>query len=97
MSDFKYEIVNDEVTIIEYVGNETVLNIPSEIENKKVTSIGKFAFSYCSGLTEITMPDSVTRIGFSAFSDCNVTVYTPHKASYYGESSYHGVKEWIVN
>ena len=35
-----------------------------------VTSIGDFAFSYCSSLTSITIPNSVTSIGLSAFSDC---------------------------
>ena len=35
-----------------------------------VTSIGNSAFSGCSGLTSIAIPDSVTSIGNSAFSGC---------------------------
>ncbi len=35
-----------------------------------VTSIGKSAFQYCTGLTSITIPDNVTNIGDSAFSGC---------------------------
>ena len=35
-----------------------------------VTSIGNYAFSYCSSLTSITIPNSVTSIGNSAFSGC---------------------------
>jgi hypothetical protein len=35
-----------------------------------VTSIGNAAFSYCSGLTTITIPGSVTSIGISAFFGC---------------------------
>jgi hypothetical protein len=36
-----------------------------------VISIGESAFSYCSGLTSIEIPNSVTNIGGYAFSDCS--------------------------
>ena len=36
-----------------------------------VTSIGKDAFYECSGMTSVTIPNSVTSIGNSAFSGCS--------------------------
>ena len=49
--------------------------IPAEVEYEglaySVTSIGEFAFSYCTGLTSITIPSSVTLIGNQAFVDCS--------------------------
>lgn len=36
-----------------------------------VTSISNNAFTACSGLTEITIPNSVTSISFNAFSGCS--------------------------
>ena len=35
-----------------------------------ITSIGRYAFPYCNGLTSCTIGDGVTNIGDSAFNDC---------------------------
>jgi hypothetical protein len=39
-------------------------------DNYSVISIGNYAFEGCSGLTSITIPNSVTTIGESAFNQC---------------------------
>ena len=48
-----------------YLNNELITNL---VIPDGVISIGKGAFSGCSGLTSITIPSSVTYIGESAFS-----------------------------
>jgi hypothetical protein len=68
--DFQYEINNGEVTIMHYKGSDVAVEIPSQIEGKSVTSIGEIAFSGCTALTNIMIPDSVTSIGEYAFFDC---------------------------
>ncbi len=68
-----YQIAqNGDVTITDC--NEDAsgeLEIPSSIDGKPVTAIGKSAFEYCE-LTNITVPDSVTAIGCNAFEYCQV-------------------------
>ena len=77
--DFRYNVFYDgTVEITGYSGDNEIINIPSTINDKKVTSIGDYAFSDCSGLTSVTIPDSVTSIGNCAFDGCsgltNVTI-----------------------
>lgn len=61
-------------TVTGYNKYSGVVNIPSKVEYEGVVytviSIGDFAFYGCSSLTSITIPESVTTIGMSAFEDC---------------------------
>ena len=46
------------------------LAIPKTYNDKLVTVISDFAFSDCTSLNSVTIPDSVTSIGDKAFCDC---------------------------
>ena len=65
-----YKFVGDTVTIIDCKETASgALAIPSIHKEKPVTSIGDWAF-YGTKLTRVTIPDSVTGIGYAAFSKC---------------------------
>lgn len=58
-------------TISGYNGTPTQVDIPSEINGVKVTTIGELAFYDCSGLTSIHISNSVTVIEEDAFWLCD--------------------------
>ncbi len=68
--DFSYIITEDGVTITGYTGISTTVEIPGMLGGQKVFAIGANAFAM-SGITEITIPDSVTEIRENAFFGCN--------------------------
>ena len=56
--------------LLEYVGNDTELVLP-ENYNGENYEIYEFAFYDCDSLTSVTIPNSVTSIGFWTFNGCS--------------------------
>ena len=67
----KYDSRNECNAIIETALNTLITGCQNTIIPNSVTSIGNYAFYYCSGLTSIEIPNSVTSIGWSVFSGCS--------------------------
>ena len=88
------ELDDGSLRITGYIDNlsSVSLIIPSEINGKQVTGIGGQAFEGCTGLENITIPDSVTEIGLEAFSGCtsltNITI--PDSVTEIGSSAFSG-------
>jgi hypothetical protein len=59
-----------------------------------VTSIGEAAFAGCTGLTAITIPDSVTSIGAGAFGNCTglTAIAIPDSVTNIGAGTFANVK-----
>ena len=77
-------------TITDCDWNVTGAVIPNEIEGVPVTSIDSLAFSDCTGLTSVIIPDSVTSIGQSAFFRCTglTSVTIPNSVTSIGVSAF---------
>ncbi|MBP9989411.1 MAG: leucine-rich repeat domain-containing protein, partial [Ruminococcus sp.] len=70
--DFTYIVKNGEAVIVSFNKYFSgVVEIPSEIDGYTVTKINPLSFIGCSGITSITIPESVTEIGCYAFADCS--------------------------
>lgn len=67
---YRFTVENGEATITGYVGTEANVAIPDTIGGKPVVAIGRDAFQDRHSLKSVTLPDSVTRIEFSAFFRC---------------------------
>ena len=94
----------DEEGILFNKDKNLLITYPASKEGKSyeissiTTSIENGAFSNCSSLTSITIPDSVTSIGGSAFSNCinltNITI--PDSVTSIGDCAFYNC-EYLTN
>ena len=61
---------NGTITITGYNGSGGMVFIPKTISGLPVTSIESWAFTFCTSLTNIIIPNSVTNIGDYTFNTC---------------------------
>ena len=67
---YSVTISGEQVTIKTYLGNAASVTIPDTIGGKTVVAIGNQAFYNKQTLTEVSIPASVTSIGYGAFHEC---------------------------
>jgi hypothetical protein len=69
--NYKMGIKNDGTLIItHYLGKESAVEIPTAINGKNVSEIGRYAFYECSTVQTISIPNTVTHIREYAFAKC---------------------------
>lgn len=89
---FQYRIEKDgNVTITGYLGKNSDVSIPNEIEGKPVTEIGNGAFLRNEIIKHVSIPEGVIKIGSGAFVGCpNVmSVELPSTVMVIGEGMFH--------
>lgn len=76
------------------------LVIPSNItydgENYVVNAIGDYAFSFCTGITTLTVPTNILRIGNGAFQGCskiNTVLFQVTKVEEIGDAAFEGCEK----
>lgn len=66
-----YIVEGSTVTIARFVfTNSGVMHIPSTLSEKSVTKIGEMAFHGEKGLTQVTIPDTISTLAAKAFYGC---------------------------
>ncbi len=87
-----YDSRNNCNAIIETKTNTLIVGCYKTTIPNSVTSIGIYAFQFCSSLTSVEIPNSVTSIGFYAFYGCFslTSVEIPNSVTSIGEAAFYG-------
>ncbi len=89
-------ILSDDGTLCAVVGigtcTDTDIVIPATHENLPVIGISARAFYDCTGLTSITIPDSIIAIGLAAFYNCTslTSINIPDSVTYIYDAAFQG-------
>jgi len=95
--DFEYTVaindIDDGTTWVKkYIGNNNKVVIPDEIDGRKVVGIDSYAFEGCSQVTDITIPNSVVKLGYNTFDDTswykNLYAASPNGVVYINNIAY---------
>ncbi|MBR5165774.1 MAG: leucine-rich repeat protein [Ruminococcus sp.] len=76
---FTYSIEGEKVSITGWTGDKetvTSLNIPATVDGQAVNAIGSDAFAKYPELTSVSIPDTVTELGWGAFASSGLTSIT---------------------
>lgn len=89
LGNYSYILSGDGAIITNYNGIASNLFVPNNINGYNVVGIGNLAFSGCSSITDITIPESVTYLGYGFISGTKISSITiPKNVTNVGTDSY---------
>ena len=84
--EMTFNVYEDHAELAAYAGTDEALEIPAQVAGKPVTVIGKQAVQNISGLTQITLPNTVTILEERAFLNTPIeTIVLSDKLTYIGD------------
>ncbi len=86
---YAYDVFEDYIRLTGYLGEETAVKLPSEIDGKPVKVIGSLAF-FETKVISVDIPSTVTVVEESAFyyADCLVSIRLPSNISSLGSRAF---------
>lgn len=79
--DFKYEIINNKISIVQYIGNEKDVIVPNNIDNFPVYEILTGTFKDCNNIESVIFQEGILRIYSDIFSGCDSLMYITYPNS----------------
>lgn len=90
-SDYTYTIIDNKATITGFSGEPVFIDIPEIIDGCRVTEIRDNAFYECSTLRNVTIPETVVKIGHHAFYACALeSIVIPDSVTEIGTGCFFG-------
>ncbi len=92
--DFKIKVINNankSIEIVRYIGTKNSVIVPSSIDGIPVEIIGDYAFyGYIELITDVTLPESITKIGSQSFKYCSnlKNIIIPESVTSIGEDAF---------
>ena len=93
--DWRSKKVAGGLCILEYLGSDSVVEVPGVVGKTPVVEIGANAFARRQDLVQVILPDGIRRIGESAFCECPamVSIHLPDSLREIGAFAFSGCSQ----
>ena len=89
-NNFQYLVSDTDVTLVNYLGSDTLVTIPDMYNGINITSVGPFAFAFNKTIESVLISNNITVIKNNAFNNCEAlcSITMPNKLEIIEASSF---------